>query len=430
MSESRIIEGKIIRKKKRQTKLVLHVRPVDSDRVSVPVHVALDHPYEFLYLYSIIRVESHQDVGVVIADKITLLQCAPAPSMIPVVLQGIVDGRYPIDVIPDLPSTEEAQIILDFPIGRQRRVRIAEISRVLEGRVAYKPPRDRPPQVRPREMELLEELERVGGASGEHGWMLQSVVPNPYDTAEPLTEEGESWENTPFNLPEAPTPLPSHRGPRTREEYIVNKKIPQVRWMVRRVKDLYKDGDPPLHILDVGGGRGDLATALALALPTSRLTVVDLNQPSLDAGRVYAHARGCGDRIDFVYADMVEYADQESPPKIDLVVALHACGDLSDLAMSFAHKLGAAFVVCPCCYSKRKITKFVPGWERLCDSEAHPTLRRLAELTEKPEVSRLSMKLINSMRFEHMVTSDYCMTLEEYDVSISTRNHVLVGRVR
>jgi Methyltransferase domain len=44
------------------------------------------------------------------------------------------------------------------------------------------------------------------------------------------------------------------------------------------------------------------------------------------------------------------------------VVALHACGDLSDLALDFASRAGADFMVCPCCYTKRYIPHFEPAW--------------------------------------------------------------------
>ena len=422
-----IIEGKIIRKKKRPTSLVLSVKP--HDQVSIPVHVARAHPYsEFLFMYAIIRVQClpQEEGDVLFAQDIQLIQCSHTPTVIPPVLQGIAAGRLAPSVIPDL-TVERAQRIIDMPVGRNKRVAIAEMSRVLEGKEAYRPPRSRMPFVKRREYDILEELQRVG-ATGERGWTIQTIETREYADDNAWENADDTWENTPLNIPQAPTPRPD-RGPRpTREEYILNKKIPQVRWMVRRVLELYSGREPPEHILDVGGGRGDFATSLALALPTSLLTVVDVNQPSLDAGKEYAESRGCGDQIDFVLADMVDFVGQENPPAIDLVVALHACGDLSDLAFKFASKIQAAFVICPCCYAKRKIPEFDPAWESLCDEETQLTLRRLSELNEKPEVSRLSMTLINSMRFQRLIQEDqYCVSLEQYDIAKSTRNHVFVG---
>ena len=425
---SRTITGKIIRKKKRPEALVINVKPPEDNVKSIPVHVPLNHDYEFLFLYAVILVQCHEEEGTVHSDHIELIQCSPTPTIIPVVMQGVLDGRYPSSVLPDDWSIEDIQRILDLPTGRQKRTSIAEISRVLEGRDAFKPARKRLPFVKRSEWRILEELERVG-QTGECGWTMQTIQPKEYDEEGKAKDDDNAgaWENLPLNIPEAPTPLPD-RGPRpTREEYIVNKKLPQVRWMVRRVQELYQGKEAPRHILDVGGGRGDLATALALALPTARLTVVDVNPPSLEAGKEYAHSRGCGDRIDFVLADMADFVAQENPPSIDLVVALHACGDLSDLAVSFASKMNATFVICPCCYGKRHIPSFTPKWENLCDKESQAVLRRVSELNEKPEVSRLSMKVINSMRFRCMQEEQYCVTLEQYDISKSVRNHVFVG---
>ena len=423
MEPRRRIQGTIIRKKKRPESWVFNVKPPDEK--SIPVNVELGHTYDFLYLHAIVDVKCHErDEGAVWADGFTLIKCSPTPTGIPVVMQGVIDGRHNITVLPENMTTDDMQRILDMPVGRKKRVAIAEISRLLEGREAYKPPRQRLPNVKHPEMQILQELEHIG-STGEQGWTLQEIATKEYNLDETIDE---TWENGPLNIPEAPTPLPD-RGPRpSREEYIVNKKIPQVKWMVRRVQELYQDNQQlPRHILDVGGGRGDLATALAFALPTTRITVVDVNQPSLEAGKEYAESRGCADRIDFVLADMEDYVQQENPPRFDLVVALHACGDLSDLAFAFASKLDARFVVCPCCYGKRHISSFTPAWETFCDTKAQATLRRLTEFNQIPEVSRLSMQLINSMRYQCIQQDQYCVTLEQYDITKSVRNHVFVG---
>ena len=66
----------------------------------------------------------------------------------------------------------------------------------------------------------------------------------------------------------------------SRVDYLLGRKAPQVKWLVERargvVNDLrkynsdggfnFKSSDKAIHLLDVGGGRGDLAMALALGL--------------------------------------------------------------------------------------------------------------------------------------------------------------------
>ncbi len=64
------------------------------------------------------------------------------------------------------------------------------------------------------------------------------------------------------------------------------------------------DGAPAVaHLVDVGGGRGDLAIAAAATLPNVRVTVVDLNKASLEAGRTRAAELQLGN-IEFVLGDL------------------------------------------------------------------------------------------------------------------------------
>jgi hypothetical protein len=144
-------------------------------------------------------------------------------------------------------------------------------------------------------------------------------------------------------------------------------------------------------------------------------------------------------------------------PKIDCVVALHTCGDLSDLAMTFAQRSSCAFVICPCCYTKRYIAPFMPPYlnnqsfwkfpstaEPSSLSSEDPTctnkesdnsiqtmqkrLHRLAELTERPDISLRAMQLINSMRLYSLPKNRYDAYMEQLsEHSSSSRNLVLVG---
>jgi SAM-dependent methyltransferase len=266
-------------------------------------------------------------------------------------------------------------------------------------------------------------------------------------------------------------------------------------------------GRPFAHILDVGGGRGDLALALAQRFAT-KVTVVDRNATSVAAGQARAEAwnpAACRDgQIHFVVADFQAYAtsNRESAgqsvdhaslsmpppsPPVDLVVALHACGDLSDAALHHAtHTLhGCSFLICPCCYTKRYLTtsfwepalsrngSFVATMdttEPVHAADANPnsmdsirnplsswdaptisTLLRLAELNEHPNVRHRAATLINTARLQRSVdTVQLChainesddvqqrptcktnnsystLQLEEFSNSYSTRNLVLVG---
>jgi hypothetical protein len=192
-----------------------------------------------------------------------------------------------------------------------------------------------------------------------------------------------------------------------RIEYLRHKKNPQVSWFVQRIVELYGGNwDASLHILDVGGGRGDLSRVLAQHFPAAHITIVDVNESSLIAGREL-----CADYLDrmqFIHQDFATFPMQ----KFDLVVALHACGGLSDRALQYAAANQAAFVVCPCCYTKRN---------------PQCVVHRLAELMDgPPDIPRRAQHIINSNRLRNI---EYCFTsLEEYDISFSKRNMVLVGK--
>lgn len=435
--------------------------------------------------------------------------------------------------------------------------------------------------------------------------------------------------NLPTNLPEGA--VESARGRLSRLEYLSLKKEPQTKYFLQRLKDFIGDNNDngsssssrhddkhdehaeqdvgdnnncddaggttlfpsrggrfrpaasvaqhhqrrqqrrrrPYHVMDVGGGRGDLATRIALAYQGDNddddacgcgddgcsdpadgghhrtldddgsgggrkanvvVTVVDKNVTSLLGGQ--AHARQLGlteDRIGFVHADFADYRrryiggggggdcdgyDRENGGvgggedggdqlpgwglrgrRVDMVVALHACGDLSDLALDFAGAVGADFMVCPCCYTKRYIGNFEPAWcqyvvgdgtgggfdannntgggegggagsvpnprgtendggtgndggktvpcsrwstdsvvttsssSSSLPSSLDVTLGRLAEMDNRPEVSRRAQNIINSMRMATL-QERYDVSLESFPGDCSKRNTVLVGTLR
>eukprot|EP00919_Chromeraceae_sp_WS-2016_P022990 GHVR01054690.1.p1 GENE.GHVR01054690.1~~GHVR01054690.1.p1 ORF type:complete len:380 (+),score=57.24 GHVR01054690.1:1241-2380(+) len=86
----------------------------------------------------------------------------------------------------------------------------------------------------------------------------------------------------------------------TRLHFNAQKKAPQVLWMVHIIQsfvDNHKKKKPsrlPVHLLDVGGGRGDLAIALAGCLAEDvSVSVVDINGASIAAGRSRAKELVC-----------------------------------------------------------------------------------------------------------------------------------------
>jgi hypothetical protein len=425
MTTTVTLTGRLVKKRKRQNRIILalRIRGEDDDEIDTSVSIDRKNSYEFLFLDAILRVDCSQQQEAeqqeyLTAKAISLIQCAPDPSSVSLVLEGILKDEFSLATLPGVLDKQHATQILTLG-QRERRLAIAKLVRILEGKDSDKTSRNRLPRTKRCDLELLRDLEGLG-RSGHAGWTLME----PVRKVIPVQQQHEA-DVVHLNIPGEH--VMSCRGDTSRAEYILSKKLPQVRWLIQRVRELPQR---PMHIVDVGGGRGDLATGLALAFPDSIITVVDKNLSSLDAGRDHASKLSCGDRVHFCLADFATFVQDPSVflssdlPPVDLVVGLHTCGDLSDLALTYAKAVGAAFVVCPCCYAKRYIPNFVPSWNTYC-LEAHDALGRLAELNERPTVSRTAMAVINSMRLQSM--ADYKVCLEEYDSTSSLRNLVLVG---
>ena len=99
-------------------------------------------------------------------------------------------------------------------------------------------------------------------------------------------------------------------------------------------------------VLDCGSGQGNLALPLAAAAPELQFVGVEveselvalLEERAAAAG--LSNVRGVAARI------------EEGGVECDAVVALHACGAASDLAIAQAVTRRAPFIVCPCCVGK------------------------------------------------------------------------------
>lgn len=134
-------------------------------------------------------------------------------------------------------------------------------------------------------------------------------------------------------------------------------------------------------IVDFCGGTGHLALPLALMLPDCKVVVVDIGSRSLQLLHEKA-LRCCADgnvvskdslmddavrnqKNDATYQEQLErqcvgipnlYTFHGSietyPENFDIGVALHACGEASDVTLRACAKVGASFVISPCCVGK------------------------------------------------------------------------------
>ena len=131
-------------------------------------------------------------------------------------------------------------------------------------------------------------------------------------------------------------------------------------WEVaRRTRRLFRGG----RVVDLGGGHGLLAHVMLILDDSSpAAVVVDKASPpcaeAVSAALVRAWPR-LADRVSRVTADLdavVIHSD-------DVVVASHACGRLTDVAIEKAAASGARLAVLPCCHDVAACdTAGLEGW--------------------------------------------------------------------
>ena len=101
-------------------------------------------------------------------------------------------------------------------------------------------------------------------------------------------------------------------------------------------------------VADLCGGSGHVALFLAAIYDDARFVVVDNKPGSLALAEDRIRAAGLGDRVAVALADVASYAEP-----FDVGVALHACGEATDMALAAVRACSArAFAVVPCCVGK------------------------------------------------------------------------------
>lgn len=433
-----MIEGRIVCKKKRKGDVVvITLKPLPPDpNKKIIVDRSNSSMLEFCYIGATIRVlgqkatqpnqvleeEELNDDDVILPSRVQLVRCAADTHAVEWAMAAIVEGTVPTSVLPNWTP--------DMLEGRRKRAAVAQIVRRLRGgeMEERKGPRIRKPHIAQAERQVVERIE-----TNEQPWKLFKPMKRDI-SVDDENEDIESLKNFPECIDSGAAPLKASGQPGG--DYLHGKKEPQIRWIKERIRQM------PLsfrHIVDVGGGRGELGASLALDYPL--VTVVDKNRISLESGESHAQQLGCADHMNFVHADFSNFSKDPSlylndygtatTPSIDLVVALHACGDLSDLALDFASRHECPFVVCPCCFTRHLIPDLYPPWYHAVDAKELEVLQRLAE-RENRDMSQRAMMIVNSLRLHYyfVETCNYTpnnISLEEYPSTYSLRNYVLVG---
>ena len=199
-----------------------------------------------------------------------------------------------------------------------------------------------------------------------------------------------------------------------RRAYLREKKVPQLRWMLWHVEQLLAArSSPQTRILDLGCGKGDLALLLAASMPERVVFGIDTNKAAIAAARSRAAAAGlsnahftCGDARTLLQHDSTGGTRRQADSGdgagslsdlhgVDALVALHACGGLSDTALAIAAQFGASALVCSCCFNKHRRMSPAADWG-LQESEKD-VLCRMADCMD-PTISAEARRVVSGMR--------------------------------
>ena len=222
-------------------------------------------------------------------------------------------------------------------------------------------------------------------------------------------------------------------------------KRPQLEWMVSEVEDVLRShpeyGKRTLKIIDVGGGKGHLSNLLAEHFGEAvEVNVVDISKSVINNGMMRAMRRGLENiRYDAKDATTLDVSG------VDVVVALHACGALSDVALGHAVSNGAGFVICPCCFRSnpqlrtpmpKQTLVTVPEWLSV-DPTQYEHLKQLAEIQGDASVSGQAMHTICALRGTAVKrhwrstvfpNSNISVNIKTFPIGFSTRNHCIIGK--
>jgi hypothetical protein len=125
----------------------------------------------------------------------------------------------------------------------------------------------------------------------------------------------------------------------------------------------------------------------------------------------------------------------------DLVVALHACGHLSDVALAHAINRDAGFVIVPCCFNSNPHLT-IPGtsqtavhdWLGIPASD-WTALKLLAEIQGDIPLASEAIRILCAVRakavrkkmLQKNPEQDRKIEIRQFPIEYSTRNTVLIG---
>ena len=214
----------------------------------------------------------------------------------------------------------------------------------------------------------------------------------------------------------------------------------------------------PLQILDIGGGKGHLSNALAqyFGPNTVEVRVIDISFGAIKNGQMRAKRQMLQNIQYRVQNATTLLTSPNNDERVDLVVGLHACGTLTDIALHYASHHRAAFVICSCCYMSNshlplisaggKTIQTATDWlisantTTTISTKDYQTLLKSAEIQGDYQTSHLATHSICSIRASAVnyywyqtqkeQQHDLSIAIKTMPIQYSTRNFCLVGLVQ
>ena len=180
-------------------------------------------------------------------------------------------------------------------------------------------------------------------------------------------------------------------------------------------------------MIDLGCGKGDFTLLLASALGAGvALLGVDTNPSAISFARARAEAAG----LTNAHFRVADAAALRSPPGrvtgvcgecgaadggmiapwwsrwhvgdgASLLVALHACGGLSDVALSLAAACGASCLIATCCFGKHRELCPASTWRSDLREADKDVLCRMADCVE-PTVAAEARTVVSNLRIDRL----------------------------
>ncbi|ETE71115.1 Glutathione S-transferase C-terminal domain-containing protein, partial [Ophiophagus hannah] len=208
------------------------------------------------------------------------------------------------------------------------------------------------------------------------------------------------------------------------------RKQQQLNNLIALVTKLAKPGDV---IVDFCSGGGHVGIVLGYILPLCQIILVENKEQSLICAEKRSDELGLHN-IWFIQANMDNFKGS-----FNIGVALHACGVATDMVIEHCIKVGAAFVISPCCYGFiQNTSKFAfpqsHQFKKVLSYKEHMILCRFADQTavqlppERRQIGKQCMGLVDLDRAWSVERSNYSVqviTMEPQ--SCSPKNNLITG---